>query len=336
MNRHTARSRLCGCYVTIPTLFRDDTLAVDLDAIRQHVRFLIDGGIITGTGVLLAGGAAGDFSTMTFDERVQVAEAAVQEARGRVPVVMGAQTTSTLELVRLAQAAQRVGAEFIQVSPPFYFAHTEADFYDYVMAAAEAADVGLIIYNTFWTSYSVSTELVETLQQVPNVIGLKWSMPDKGRSWQKPVEAARVPGLVFSEPSVVQTQSGKLLLMSRDEVTGYIYQSESLDGGFTWFSPNQLPFWGYPAHAIRLMDGRILIIYGRRKEPFSIRAAVSEDEGQSWGREIIIRNDLADSSQGLNLGYPSVIEYEPGKLFTAYYAEDTDGMTCIWGMYFIL
>jgi hypothetical protein len=46
---------------------------------------------------------------------------------------------------------------------------------------------------------------------------------DKGRSWQKPVEAARVPGLIFSEPSVVETRSGKLLLMSRDEITGYIY-----------------------------------------------------------------------------------------------------------------
>ncbi|MBW7881944.1 MAG: dihydrodipicolinate synthase family protein [Caldilineaceae bacterium] len=180
MNRDLACSRLRGCYVTIPTLFRDDDLSVDLDAIRRHVRFIVDGGIVTGTGVLLAGGAAGDFSTLTFDERVQVAETVVAEANGRVPVVMGAQTTSTLELVRLARAAQRIGAEFIQVSPPFYFAHTEEDFYEYVVAAAEAADVGLVIYNTFWTSIDVSSEMVERLTGIPNVIGLKWSMPDKG------------------------------------------------------------------------------------------------------------------------------------------------------------
>ncbi|MBI4769933.1 MAG: exo-alpha-sialidase, partial [Chloroflexi bacterium] len=83
-------------------------------------------------------------------------------------------------------------------------------------------------------------------------------------------------------------------------------------------------------------DGRILIIYGRRKEPFGIRAAVSENEGQSWGEEIIIRDDLADSNRGLNLGYPSVIEYALGKLFTAYYAEDADGLACIWGTRFVL
>ncbi|HJX62013.1 MAG TPA: dihydrodipicolinate synthase family protein [Dehalococcoidia bacterium] len=180
MDRQVARARLCGCYVTIPTMFRNDDLAVDLPAIRRHVRFLVEGGITTGTGVLLAGGAAGDFSTMTHDERLQVAEAVVEEANGRVPVVMGVQTTSTLELVRLARAAERVGAEYVQVSPPFYFKHTEDDFYEYVVAAAEAADVGIIIYNTFWTSYGVSTAMVDQLAALPNVVGLKWAMPDEG------------------------------------------------------------------------------------------------------------------------------------------------------------
>jgi len=180
MDTKLARGRLCGCYVTIPTMFRDDDLAVDLPAIRRHVRFLIEGGITTGMGVLLAGGAAGDFSTMTHEERLQVAKAVVEEASGRVPVVMGAQTTSTLELVRLARAAERIGAEYIQVSPPFYFKHTEDDFYEYVVAAAEATDVGIIIYNTFWTSYRVSTTMVDQLAELPNVVGLKWAMPDEG------------------------------------------------------------------------------------------------------------------------------------------------------------
>ncbi|MCI0397445.1 MAG: glycoside hydrolase [Chloroflexi bacterium] len=152
---------------------------------------------------------------------------------------------------------------------------------------------------------------------------------DRGRSWQKPMEAARVPDLIFSEPSVVATQSDKLLLLSREEVTGYIYQSESLDGGATWSPPQQLPLWGYPTHGIRLRDGRILIIYGRRKKPYGIRAAISGDEGQSWSEEIVIRDNMTDNNQGLNLGYPSVIEYAPGKLFTAYYGEDADGVTCI-------
>lgn len=178
---HTGRDHtgLKGCYVTVPTCFRDADLSVDAGAIRRHVRFLVDGGIVRGSGVLLAGGAAGDFSTLTREERIEVADAVVREADGRVPVVMGVQTTSTLELCELVRAAADLGADFVQVSPPFYFAHTEADFYEHVAAVADV-DIGIVLYNTFWTSSGLSRAGIERLLELPNVVGLKWSAPDLG------------------------------------------------------------------------------------------------------------------------------------------------------------
>ena len=71
MDRERLRDRLTGCYVTVPTMFRDGNLDLDLPAMRRHVDFLLAGGIGEGTGVLLAGGAAGDFSTLSFEERLQ-------------------------------------------------------------------------------------------------------------------------------------------------------------------------------------------------------------------------------------------------------------------------
>lgn len=177
MDFERAKKRLEGCYITVPTMFRDPDLELDLAATRRNVRFLIDNGITEKYGTLLAGGAAGDFSAMTFDERLKVADAVVSESAGRLPVAMGAQTTSTLELRRLAKAAAELGAEFIQVSCPFYFTHTEEDFFEYVAAAAGAADIGIIIYNTFWTSAAVSFKTVERLCEIPNVVGLKWATP---------------------------------------------------------------------------------------------------------------------------------------------------------------
>ena len=186
MDQARTRERLCGCYVTVPSMFQDDDMELNLPAMRRHVRFLLDGGIATGNAVLLAGGAAGDFSTMTFDERRQVAETVVEEAGGQGPVVMGAQTTSTREVIELARTAERVGAEYIQVSAPFYFNHTEEDFYEYVVAAAEAADVGISVDNTFWTSVGLSMNLVERMVELPNVIGLKWAVPAiSGMSFEK-------------------------------------------------------------------------------------------------------------------------------------------------------
>lgn len=179
MDTDQLRSSLAGCYVTIPTPFRDETdFPVSEGALRQHIRFLIDAGLNSDYAVFLAAGAAGDFSTMTFDERVRVASIVVEEVAGHVPVAMGAQTTSTLELKRLARAARSVGADFIQVSCPYYFAHTEGDFEEFVSTAAEAEpDIGIIVYNTYWTSSNISFEMVERLADIPNVVGLKWAVP---------------------------------------------------------------------------------------------------------------------------------------------------------------
>ncbi len=178
MNTEELKEDLAGCYVTVPTPFHDDPeFSVNERALRQHVRFLIDAGLNSSYATFLAGGAAGDFSAMTFDERIRVMETVADAADGQVPLAMGAQTTSTLELQRLAKAARRAGAQFIQVSCPFYFAHTEGDFEEFVLAACEAEpDIGIIIYNTFWTSTEVSGEMASRLAEIPNVVGLKWAV----------------------------------------------------------------------------------------------------------------------------------------------------------------
>lgn len=179
MQNERLKSLLEGCYVTIPTPFADEPgLPVNEGALRAYVRFLIDAGLNADNATFLAGGAAGDFSTMTFDERERVAGIVIDEVAGRVPVAVGAQTTSTLELQRLAKTAKKLGAQFIQVSCPFYFAHTEGDFEEYVRAAAEAEpEIGIILYNTFWTSQNLSFAMIERLAQIPNIVGLKWATP---------------------------------------------------------------------------------------------------------------------------------------------------------------
>ncbi len=172
------KDRLQGCYITVPTMFRDQDLELDLEATRAHSRFLLDHGAATGNAVLLAAGAAGDFSTMSIDERCAVARAVKEEVNGAAPVAMGAQTTSTRDLITLAQAAETIGVDYIQVSCPYYFTHTEQDFYEFVKAAADAApNTGIIIYNTFWTSRNISFGMVEMLAEIPNVVGLKWATP---------------------------------------------------------------------------------------------------------------------------------------------------------------
>ncbi len=227
------RSRLAGCYITVPTMFRDPDLELDTAAIGRHVRFLRANGVARGNAVLLAGGAAGDFSTMTFDERVRVAEAVRDAAEGQVPLAMGAQTTSTRELVRIARAAESLGFDYIQVSCPFYFNHTEGDFLDYVKAAAEAANIGIIIYNTFWTSAAVSFSTVERLVEIPNVVALKWATP-------------RTDAMEFED--VVSTFSKRLSI-----IDNHLMFAQSHALGATAFEVHLSNYW--PAWGLKLLAG---------------------------------------------------------------------------------
>ena len=200
MDYFQLKKDLEGLYITIPTLFNDPDMSINEDGIRQHVSFLKNNGINRQNAVLLAGGAAGDFSTMSFEERVLVA-GIVKEAAGDIPVAVGAQTTSTMELQRLAQAAEEIGASFIQVSCPFYFNHTQDDFYEHILAVSRSAKIGLIIYNTFWTSAEVSFGMVERLIEIPQVVGLKWA-------------TKRSVAMEFED--VVQTFSSKLTVIDND------------------------------------------------------------------------------------------------------------------------
>jgi len=175
MDHDLLKERLAGCYVTIPTMFRDPDLEIDISATRRAARFLLDNGMDEDHGTLLVGGAAGDFSTMRFSERLSVLEGVVDEVNGVMPIVVGGQSTSTQESVDLAKAAQSIGAQFIQVSCPYYFQHTQEDFLEHIKTIASHVDIGLVIYNTFWTSSGMSKWLIDEFARIPNVVGLKWA-----------------------------------------------------------------------------------------------------------------------------------------------------------------
>ncbi|MAG35146.1 MAG: hypothetical protein CL878_02705 [Dehalococcoidia bacterium] len=155
---------------------------------------------------------------------------------------------------------------------------------------------------------------------------------DGGHTWGSPSTVAYDPErrIDFHEPPLLLLPNGKLLTMIRTAgADGYLYQAFSDDGGWTWQGLRRTPIWGHPAHLLRLPSGRILCAYGHRREPFGVRAVVSEDEGGTWqmDRELVIRSD------GLHrdLGYPASVLLQDDRILTVYYFHDEDGIRYIAG-----
>jgi len=165
---------------------------------------------------------------------------------------------------------------------------------------------------------------------------------DGGHTWRETREIARSAEMSFHEPALAHLANGRLLCHLRTEPNdggGYLYQVVSDDNGETWSDPERTPIWGYPADIVQLPDGRVLSVYGYRREPYGIRACLSDDCGDTWiiANELIIRDDLLSIRECMfpyNLGYPTATVLDDGTVFVVYWGEDADGVTTIQGSYF--
>jgi photosystem II stability/assembly factor-like uncharacterized protein len=118
-------------------------------------------------------------------------------------------------------------------------------------------------------------------------------------------------------PSTVRHSPTALLTAVRYRKWIETYRSD--DNGATWRAVNRpAPDADNPASMIRLRDGRLAITYGVRQPPFGIRARLSSDNGQSWGKEIVLRDD----GGCWDLGYPRTVQRPDGKIVTVYYFND--------------
>ncbi|MCP5144555.1 MAG: exo-alpha-sialidase [Gammaproteobacteria bacterium] len=120
-------------------------------------------------------------------------------------------------------------------------------------------------------------------------------------------------------PRAIMLPNGRILcsLRCQRDPTGdmwtEIYYSD--DGGRTWGFLSRVNDFGAPGSLIRMSDGRLVVVYGYRLQNYGIRAVVSEDEGLTWGNELIVRDD----GGSWDLGYPNAWEVEPGKIGCIYY-----------------
>lgn len=149
---------------------------------------------------------------------------------------------------------------------------------------------------------------------------------DDGRTWHWLAEIPTRAGDRFEEYHelhAVEAADGRIIVHIRNhnaQNAREILQSESADGGKTWSAPRDIGVWGLPSHLLRLNDGRLLMTYGYRRQPFGNQARVSSDHGRTWSEPFAISADGA----GGDLGYPSTVQLADRTLLTVWYERLAD------------
>jgi hypothetical protein len=150
-----------------------------------------------------------------------------------------------------------------------------------------------------------------------------------GLSWQLVSWVGPEPEHGFRiMPSTVRLADDELLLTARVRDPGK-QRKRFID---SWLSPDNGRTWEYmgrpvedlgegnPPCLIKLKDGRLCLTYGHRAEPYSICAKISDDNGRTWGKTIVLRDDGA----GRDIGYVRSVQRTDGKVATLYYFHDRE------------
>ena len=158
-----------GCGTALVTPFRRD-LSLDEPTLRRLVRRQIEAGI----NFLVPCGTTGESPTLTRAEHLRVIEIAVEEAKGKVPVLGGAGGYNTHEVIELAHELRRLGVDGILSVTPYYNKPTQEGLYQHYKAIAGAVPLPIVVYSVQGrTGVNVEPATLARLAQIPNIVGVK-------------------------------------------------------------------------------------------------------------------------------------------------------------------
>jgi 4-hydroxy-tetrahydrodipicolinate synthase len=127
-------------------------------------------------------GSTGVFAYLDHAHRAEVVRTTIEATGGRVPVVAGVASTSTLDAVAQAKACQKLGADGILAILEAYFPLGDAQVEAYFRAIADAVDIPVVIYtNPNFQRSDLTLDVITRLATHPRIGYIKDASTNTGR-----------------------------------------------------------------------------------------------------------------------------------------------------------
>tara|TARA_B100000575_G_scaffold279486_1_gene267924 strand:- start:1424 stop:2293 length:870 start_codon:yes stop_codon:yes gene_type:complete len=167
---------LKGSIVAIITPFKDDNL--DENSYRKLINYHLK----SGTNGIVPGGTTGESPTLSHSEHKKIIEIAVNECKGKIPVIAGTGSNSTEEAVDLSKFAEKAGSDALLVVTPYYNKPTQEGLYQHYKKINDSVGIPIIIYNIPSRSViDMSVETMTRLYELKNIVGVKDATGDLER-----------------------------------------------------------------------------------------------------------------------------------------------------------
>ncbi|MDR3667212.1 MAG: 4-hydroxy-tetrahydrodipicolinate synthase [Ignavibacteriaceae bacterium] len=154
----------------------DGELNVDLKALKKLVRFQIEKKV----NFLVVLGTTGEAPVIDEDERKKIIETVVNEAAGKIPIVIGTGSNDTRKVVKLNKIAEDLNANGVLIVNPYYNKGTQSSLVDHYKYISEKTPLPIIIYNVpSRTAMNMQPETILKIHSVcPNVVAVKEACGD--------------------------------------------------------------------------------------------------------------------------------------------------------------
>lgn len=141
---------------------------------KKSLHSLVEWQIQAKTTALIVNGTTGESPTLSKEEQQELITLVVEQAAGRVPVIVGTGTNSTHTTIAQTQFAKDVGADGCLLIAPYYNKPTQRGIFEHFKTVAEAVNIPLILYNhPGRTAIDILPETVERLAKIANIVGIK-------------------------------------------------------------------------------------------------------------------------------------------------------------------
>ncbi|MBS0532168.1 MAG: 4-hydroxy-tetrahydrodipicolinate synthase [Proteobacteria bacterium] len=158
-----------GIYTAIVTPF-DRNGEIDEATFRSLVDFQVSAGV---AGLLVAGGS-GEYVSLTVAERKRLVDIALDQAAGRISIIVGSLSPSTGEVQEMARHAAASGAAAVLVLPPYYIKPSAAGVFEHFARVADASPTPIVAYNnTGRTGLTLDVSMLQKLTEIPSIVALK-------------------------------------------------------------------------------------------------------------------------------------------------------------------
>ncbi|MBQ1867319.1 4-hydroxy-tetrahydrodipicolinate synthase [Selenomonas sp.] len=157
-----------GAGVAIITPFTED--GINFPELGRIIEDQIKGG----TDAIVITGTSGESATMSDAEHRAAIKFAVEQVKGRIPVIAGTGSNETSYAVALSKYAEEVGADALLVVTPYYNKCTQKGLVAHYTAIADAVNIPIVLYDVpSRTGVSISTESYVKLSKHPNIVAVK-------------------------------------------------------------------------------------------------------------------------------------------------------------------